>query len=61
MTLMRWIWFRIPIVRLRKAKIYKRVPCVSSRDNFARKAWGVYKGQTGYFGGRLTFIGGKRG
>ena len=61
MNIFHWIWLKIPIVRLRRAKIYKRVPYVCSRDNFERKTWGVYKGESGYFGGRLTYIGGKFG
>lgn len=62
MTLMRWIWLKIPIIGLRKVKIYRRIRHINSCDDYhERKAWGVYKYQTGYFGGRLTYIGGKRG
>lgn len=59
MNLLRWIWLRIPIIRLRKAKIYKRIRCTRSCDENERKAWGVDKDKCGYFGGRLVYIGGR--
>lgn len=62
MNIFRWVWLKIPIIGVRRAKIYKMARQNTPYGNvLTGKAWGVYKGQAGFFGGRLTYIGGKHG